>query len=476
MAADTIETDYLVVGAGGAAMAFVDTLLGETDARVVMVDRYHRPGGHWNHAYSFVRLHQPSAFYGVCSRELSDWTKDETGPNSGSYRLASGAEVLGYFDQVMQQRFLPSGRVRYFPMCEYGAGADGSHQLRSLTSGDHHRVRVNRKLVNAIYGPRVPSLHPPRYTVAPGVSCIPPNRLPELQHSHTRYTVVGSGKTGIDACLWLLENGVAQDRIRWIMPRDAWLQDRANVQPGAENFERYASGSISQSEAIIKATSIPDLFARLEASGQLMRIDEDVEPTVYRCGIVSQHELAQLRRIEDIVRLGRVRSITSTQIVLDRGALPADPDTLYIDCSACGLGLGASNAGLPAMPVFDGDRIHLLLMSACQPLFSAAVIAYVESHFHDPAEMNALCSVLPAPEQPASWLRMWAMTFANSRRWGKHAAMSAWLSQCRLNHLTAMLHGAETAPPDKLMRLKVGMAKAAVAAAARAPALLAAVP
>ncbi len=52
-----IETDYLVVGAGAAGMAFVDALIGACDADVVMVDRRHVPGGHWNDAYPFVRLH-----------------------------------------------------------------------------------------------------------------------------------------------------------------------------------------------------------------------------------------------------------------------------------------------------------------------------------------------------------------------------------------------------------------------------------
>ena len=112
--AKPIETDYLVIGGGATAMAFVDTLLSESDAEIVMVDRNHRPGGHWNHAYSFVGLHQPSAFYGVNSRELSNWTKDETGLNQGMFELSSGPEVLNYFDQVMRQRFLPSGRVQWF--------------------------------------------------------------------------------------------------------------------------------------------------------------------------------------------------------------------------------------------------------------------------------------------------------------------------------------------------------------------------
>ena len=129
--ATDIETDYLVIGTGATAMAFVDTLLSErADARVVMVDRQHRPGGHWNDAYAFVRLHQPSEWYGVASRELSHGTKDATGFNAGLYGLALGAQVLAYFDQVMQQCFLPSARVRWLPMSEYSAG-----RMANTTSG-----------------------------------------------------------------------------------------------------------------------------------------------------------------------------------------------------------------------------------------------------------------------------------------------------------------------------------------------------
>src|SRR6266436_7038124 len=83
-----IETDYLIVGAGAAGMAFADTILTETDARILIVDRHHRPGGHWNDAYPFVRLHQASACYGVNSRELSHGVKDTVGLNKGLCDLA----------------------------------------------------------------------------------------------------------------------------------------------------------------------------------------------------------------------------------------------------------------------------------------------------------------------------------------------------------------------------------------------------
>ena len=60
---DAIETDYLVIGAGAAGMAFADALIAASDAEVVLVDRRHGPGGHWHGAYPFVRLHGPSGPY-----------------------------------------------------------------------------------------------------------------------------------------------------------------------------------------------------------------------------------------------------------------------------------------------------------------------------------------------------------------------------------------------------------------------------
>ena len=48
MAENTIDVDYLIVGGGAVGMAFADSLLTETTATMAIVDRHHRPGGHWN--------------------------------------------------------------------------------------------------------------------------------------------------------------------------------------------------------------------------------------------------------------------------------------------------------------------------------------------------------------------------------------------------------------------------------------------
>ena len=466
----SIETDYLVIGAGATAMAFVDTLLTENpDASVAMVDRQHRPGGHWNDAYPFVRLHQPSEWYGVASRELSHGTKDTSGFNSGLYGLASGAQVLAYFDQVMQQRFLPSGRVRWMPMSQYAAGPGGEHRVTSLISGEAQSITVRKKVVDATHAQTaIPLTSPPKYEVADGVICVALNKLPQIKRPHAAYTVVGSGKTGMDAILWLLENSVTPSRIRWVMSRDAWLMNRANFQPGIENYERSVGSNIGQFDAISEASSVPDLFARLEDKELLLRIDKAVEPTTYRCAVVSLTELAQLRRIKDIVRLGRVRRIEPTQIILDGGSVPAEPDTLYIDCSASAIVMP------PAVPVFDGDhRINLLMVRTCQPLFSAAVIAYVESHLANTTEKNALCTAVPSPEKPIDWLRMWLASLVNGARWHQHAGLSAWINACRLNAFAVYMRGVKPGDTEKIaMAQTVGVKSGA--AAAKLSAMLAA--
>ena len=121
------DTDYLIIGAGATGLAFADTLIAESDAHVTLVDRHGKPGGHWNDAYSFVTLHQPSSFYGVASTELGSGLKDPIGLNRGMAELASGPEVSGYFDRVMNHRLLASGRVSYHPLSNYLGEVDWQH-------------------------------------------------------------------------------------------------------------------------------------------------------------------------------------------------------------------------------------------------------------------------------------------------------------------------------------------------------------
>ena len=150
------------------------------------------------------------------------------------------------------------------------------------------------------------------------------------------YTVIGAGKTAMDACSWLLDNGVEPDAIRWIRPRDAWMLDRAHAQP-LDLVTAIIEDVAAQLEAAAEADSVGDLFARLEANGHLIRLDKRVEPTMYRCATVSTSELEQLRSIENVVRQGRVRAIGTDEIVLEAGTIPTDVAQVHVDCTAAGL-------------------------------------------------------------------------------------------------------------------------------------------
>jgi hypothetical protein len=422
-----IDTDYLIVGAGAAGLAFVDALIAASDADVVMVDRRHGPGGHWNDAYSFVRLHQPSAFYGVNSRVLGSDSIDRTGPNAGFYQRATAAEICDYYQRVLDEHLLASGRVRFFGMSDYLNDGSAGDRFVSRLTGETTTVRVRRSVVDARYlETSIPATHTPSFAVEPGVRLIPVNDLVRLTGPASGFTIIGGGKTAMDACLWLLDTDVPPELIRWIRPRDAWLLDRAFQQP-LELVSWLIEGVSLYLEAAAQAENVTDLFRRLEACGQLVRLDPTVEPTMYRCATVSETELVSLRRIENVVRHGRVVHIGSERIVLEDGAIPTDGGQVHVDCSAAGLRLA------PARPVFAPGKITLQQIRTCQPTFNAAFVGYVEAARHDDAEKNLLCPPNPYPDAATDWIAATGIAQRALTRWLADSDLSAWMEGARLN-------------------------------------------
>jgi hypothetical protein len=419
----TLETDYLVVGCGAAGMAFADALVTDSDAQVLMLDRRHAPGGHWHDAYPFVRLHQPSAYYGVNSLPLGSDTIDLHGPNQGFYERAGAAEICAYYDRVMQKRLLPSGQVRYFPMCAYLGGG----RFVSRLSGDAYTVKVRKKFVDAAYlEPFIPATFKPPFEIAPEARCVPVNALARLEGPAEGYTIIGAGKTGVDACLWLLETGVPPAAIRWIKPREAWLVNRVFAQ-GGELVGTMIDGIALQIEAAAQATSLDDLFDRLNTADQLLRVDEGVTPTMYKSATVSAYELGELRRIRDVVRLGRIRRIEGSAIVLDGGTVRTSPGHLHVHCAARGLNPA------PAVPIFTADRITLQPIRTGLIPFNAALIGFVEATHTDLAAKNRLCPTNRLPDTPLDWVRGTLLATQADYLWSQDAAISDWLERARLN-------------------------------------------
>lgn len=426
-----IETDYLVVGAGATGLAFADALAAEADVDVTLVDRQPAPGGHWLHAYPFVRLHTPSAYYGVSSLPLGEDRVDEVGENAGYYERATGAEVLEHFTAAAA-KLAETGRVRLLTEHEHlGQGADGE-RVHDLSSGDVHDVVVRRKTVDARYlEGSVPATHTPPFEVSSGARLVPVGELPDAAGSAASYTVLGSGKTAVDACTWLLDNGVEPERIRWVRPRDAWFNHRRHFQP-LDQVGEIMAGLSFDAEAGARAESLDDLFERLEALGRMLRIDPAMPATMYRNTMLSDSELEAVRRIEDVVRLGHVRRIEADRIVLERGEVATGPDVLHVDCTA----LGLRNA--PATPVFEADRIVIQQVRHNSPTFNASLIGWVEGHRDDDAEKNRLCPPNPFPSGIEDWPHMMSRTWRTERRWLGEPDLAAWLAGNRLNLLRAL--------------------------------------
>ena len=426
------ETDYLVVGTGAAGMAFTDALLGHSDATVTLVDRRHAPGGHWIDAYPFVRLHQPSAFYGVSSVPLGRGTVDAAGMHAGFHEAASADELRAYYGQVMDQHFLPTGRVRHHACSDHTVAPDGRHLITSRLTGAVQEVSVRRKLVDTGYLEGcIPATSPPPFVVAPGVRCVAAGDITRVADQPERFVVIGSGKTALDTCVWLLSNGVPASAIQWVRPREGWWLNRRFNQPG-EGLPEFFAGVGLQFKAMAQATSVDDVFARLEADGFFLRVDTTVAPTMSRGAMVSEAELALLRQIGDVVRRGHVRRIERDRIVFDGSSLPTSPGTLHVHCAAVGLARPAPR------PVFEADRVTvqpLFWSFACYP---AALLGVIEATIADTAEKNRLCPPIRYWDEPRDYLSSYLALMVHDRARAAHPAVVAWAKGTRLNPISGL--------------------------------------
>lgn len=313
-------------------------------------------------------------------------------------------------------------------MSDYqGNGSDG-HRFVSTVTGETTAVKVRRKLVDATYmESSVPSRHTPAFEVDPDIRLITPNELVHLSEPASGYTVIGAGKTSMDTCTWLLDQGVVPDAIRWIRPRDAWVMNRAFMQPLALVGSVMEWGS-RMVEAVAQAESGPDFFHRLEAHGIINRLDPDVEPEVFRAAILSAGEIEALRGIENVIRRGKVRRIGTDRIVMDEGSIPSDLRQVHVDCTAAGLRVA------PPCLIFEADRITLqMVIRGVTPWSGATPLGYVEATRDDDEEKNRICVPSGYTGEVSDILRALAIGFPAGAARMAEPDLVAWDERCRLN-------------------------------------------
>ena len=228
-----IETDYLVVGAGASGLAFADSLLAEADVDVVIVDRRESPR---RPLAERLPVRPAALAVGVLRRELDAARRRPADRVWPERRVLRAGQRTGDLRVLRERRGRPpradrAGAVPRRPRPSrrrrrrapgprpqqrrraHGAGATPASSTRPTWN------RPSRPPTN----PRSPSLR----------SVVRPHQRP-ARRSRTPTSASPSsdaGKTSADACLWLLDNGVTPDRIRWVRPRDMWFNDRAHLQP-----------------------------------------------------------------------------------------------------------------------------------------------------------------------------------------------------------------------------------------------------
>lgn len=432
-------TDYLIIGAGAVGLAFADTLIDEDpDCHITIVDKHAKPGGHWNDAYSFVTLHQPSATYGVNSMELCPDRVDQHGHNAGMYPLAPHAEILAYYSKLMTDRLIPSDRVSYFPLTEYRGQQDKTHSARSILSGEEHSFTVRRKLVDATwFRTSVPATHKPAFNIAAGTRFAIPGDLPQLwkdpENQPRHYCILGGGKTAMDTAVWLLEAGVSPERIDWVRPRDSWMFNRKLLQPAYHRIEGLIQFQVDLVECADGSETGDEMLAKLGERGTMLRIDPDVTPTMFHFAVISEGEIELLRRIAQVHRGKRVTALESDALLFGELRVPLPQGTLFIDCTATAVPFQALEN---ARPIFDGDRITPQLAQTPFVPYSAALAAFIEVHFDTDDEKNSLVPPAPLTDSTGTYPYAVLANLMSTAILASNEKIHTWNAKCRL-HPTA---------------------------------------
>ena len=370
-----LETDYLVVGAGAMGMAFADTIISEQpNSNITLVDQRSAPGGHWLDAYPYVRLHQPASFYGVNSERLQTCSGD----------LSSKQEILAYYSRVLH-KMENTGRVRFFGMMEY----TGNGEVRSVVDPNKKiKFEIKKCLVDSTYMKvEVPSTTRPNFEVSNNVNLVPPNHLFSLRASYERYNIIGAGKTALDAICFLVDSGVPKENIYWFVSQDSWFWNRDIVQPPL-----VGKAFLAQLNAVNNNKLADEAFLDLEKIGHVFRLDKKIRPAKWKCATISKKELQTVRKIQNVIRMGRVKKVSKKNIFLERGRVQNSEKSIIVDCSACGL------ASRPEKKIFSENAITLQSIMMCQQVFSASIIAKIESLGLGVSEKNALVSPVAHPE------------------------------------------------------------------------------
>jgi len=398
----SLETNYLIAGAGANGMLFLEGLInGTEDKTAIIVDKRDGVGGHWRDSYDFVALQCSTSGYGMNGAKLAP-----DGPV-----LPTKYQVLEHFERGID-RLEATGRVKFLSQVEYLGEVEGSHKLKSvLASGVEYQVSVTDKLVDATRTENhVPATRPPLYKVVNSsnfwtrlrnmwskqqqhdVTVIPVNGLARPPPGPwSQFYVVGAGKTGLDAVIYLVKQGVAPENIFLVVAPDCWYHNRS------EPDKKVLTDVFSDPNL----KDIKSHLHELEKGGFLLRLSPDVEPEGLKGAIISEDQLKILRSV-NVVRKGMIKSIENGLIHFNSGeSLTTKPSSLFVDCSSL------STLFDPSVQIYEDKCINLQFLNVTQnPRLSAPYIAALEIKYpDDPEKKNTILKPIDIPHTPHDYMK-----------------------------------------------------------------------
>jgi len=160
----------------------------------------------------------------------------------------------------------------------------------------------------------------------------------------------------------------------------------------------------------------------------VLRIDGNVEPRSLKGATATVEEVEQLRTVkENIVRHGRIQSISTGSIVFENGTvIETDSETLHVDCSANG------SAEFVPKPIFEGSLITLQDVRLLQSVYSAAVIGKMEQLYPDDEELKNSLKGIRHPQTVDDYVVEFRNGLVNEMGVAQHLGVW-WLRNSRLN-------------------------------------------
>jgi hypothetical protein len=180
---------------------------------------------------------------------------------------------------------------------------------------------------------------------------------------------------------------------------------------------------------------------------------------MFHYATISAGEVALLRKIADVVRMGRVKAIDAGGMTLDEGRIAVPPGALYIDCTASAV------ERRPTVPVFQPGLITLQMVRIPQPAFSAALCAFIEAAYDDDAQKNALSAPVPLPDTLDQYLKATLTNLGNQLAWSQDKRVRRWIYESRLDGFGKVVAGVAPNDAEKqavIARLKGNAMRAAM--------------